>query len=482
MSIVKNLSYNLFSQIVTIVIPLLTIPYISRILGPENIGIIGFSISFPIYFSVFANLGIQIYGSREVAKLRDNKQKRDKLFSELFLLTILSSLLSSIGFLLTIFFIENENINKFFLLVAGIPLYISSLSIDWYYTGREKFKMIAFRSITVKLISVILIFSIIKNENDSLFYLIISVFSVAINNIWNFSYLIIKELSISFRKISLVTHIRPMFVLLSTALAVNVYTTLDTVVLGFFSSFSEVGYYHSAIRISRLLLPFAVVTTAVLVPKISYDFSKKNFDKFNEYLNKSFSLISFFAVPMCVGVYVTAESFVPFFFGPDFLPVIQILQILSLIMFLVGLSNFFGIQVLTSIGMESKLLIAIIIGALINLCLNVIFIPRFGAIAAASASVIAELIILIMTVIMTIKYTNVRVKWFEIIKSFICCLPMIFSFYLSRMIFTVDLHRFIFLALFGGFSYIVSQQIIFKNKLLSEFKNKLKILNNKTWI
>lgn len=474
MSILKNLSYNLFNQIVTVIVPLLTIPYISRILGPENIGIIGFSISFPIYFAVFANLGIQIYGSREIAKLKDNKPKRDKLFSELFLLTILSSAVSSIGFISTIFFIENENINKLFLLVAGIPLYISSLSIDWYYTGREKFKMIAYRSITVKFISVLLIFLIIKNKNDTLLYLVISVFSVAINNIWNFTYLIIKELNISFKKISLSTHIRPMVVLLSTALAVNVYTTLDTVVLGFFSNFSEVGYYHSAIRISRLLLPFAVVTTAVLVPKISYEYSKNNIDKFNKYLHKSFSLISFFAVPMCVGVYVTAESFVPFFFGSEFLPVIEILQILSLIMFLVGLSNFFGIQVLTSIGMESKLLIAIITGAIINLALNILFIPRFGAIAAASASVIAEFIILIMTVFMTIKYTNVRVKWHLIIKSFICCLPMIFSFYLSRMIFTVDLHRFIFLALFGGFSYIVSQQIIYKNKLFLYIINKLK--------
>lgn len=471
MSVRKNLSYNLINQIAAVIFPVVTVPYISRVLGVENIGIIGFATSYAGYFGVFAGLGVSIYGSREIAKLKDDKEKRSKLFSELFLIMIISSIICSIVYLTSVFYLSTFKEHKFFLLLAGVSLYLSSFSLDWFFAGRENFKMITIRSISVKLISVGLMFLFVRSQNDALIFCGIGVLSGVLNNLWNFYYLIKKEVKICFKNISLFIHLKPLFILLSTNLAVSVYTTLDTLMLGFMSDFLEVGYYNSATRISRLLLPFAIVTTSVLVPKISYAFSQNDEGQYQHYLKESFSLVAFFASPMAVGLFVITPSFVPFFFGNEFLPVIPVLQILSSILFFVGLSNYFGIQVLTTSGFESKLLISILLGAIVNFSLNLIFIPKFGAVAAATTSVVAEFIIFIVTFIMAIKVAKVSVNWNTVVQSIICTIPMILLYFIIPD--SIGFYKFMLLIPLGILTYFSGQYFIFKNKIAEELINKL---------
>ncbi len=460
--------------------PLITVPYVSRVLGPENIGIINFSTSYSAYFGVFAGLGISLYGSREVAKLKDNFKARNKLFSELFLITIFSSFICSILYVISIFSSVQLIPYKDYLLISGITLYLSSFSLDWFYAGREKFKFIAIRSISIKIISLILIFSFVKNEIDGLLFLSIGVFSLFINNIWNFCYLIKNEVKISFSNVSLKVHIKPMLILLSTTLAVSVYTTLDTIMLGLLSDFNQVGFYTSATKISRLLLPFAVVTTTVLVPRISYEFKKNNINKYNYYLNKSFDLICFFAIPMGIGLFICSPSFVPIFFGHKFLPVIEILQILSSVLIFVGLSNFFGVQVLTSAGLESKLLISILCGACINFFLNLFLIPKYGAISASIASVVAEIIILVLTVYMVKIYTKVKVDWNQTMNALYSSVPMFLFYLIIPNFIASNILQLILIILFGVISYAITQHYLFKNKIILDFYKHFKSITS--WI
>lgn len=482
MSVKKNLLYNVINNISAIIFPVITVPYVSRILGVENIGVVGFATSYASYFALFANLGVSIYGSREIAKLKDDKEKRDKLFSELFILMLLSSALCSLLYLMSIFTIQSLLNERAFLLVAGISLFLSSFSLDWYFAGRENFKMIAIRSIVIKLIALILMFALVKSKNDAIIYCGITVFSGLLNNIWNFGYLIKKEVKIRFDHLVIVRHIKPLLTLLSTNIAISIYTTLDTLMLGFISNYTEVGYYNSATKISRLLLPFAVATTAVMVPKISYAFTLEDKKEYNMYVQKSFSMVSFFAFPMAAGLFIISPSFVPFFFGNEFLPVTPVLQTLSVVLLLVGLSNFFGIQVLATSGFESKLLKSILLGASANFLLNLIIIPRFGAVGAAMTSVTAELIILFTTFFMAVKHAQIKLIWTPFFESIVSSLPMIFLFLILQNL--KMQYAFIILVPIGTILYFLLQLLVFKNKIAAElFSRFLQTLKIKySWI
>ena len=482
MSTRKNLSYNLINQITAVLFPFITVPYVSRVLGVENIGIIGFSNAFTGYFTVLAALGVSIYGSREIAKYKNDKLGRSKLFSELFFIMIISSLICSIFFLISIYSVTELNEKKEFLLLTGISLYLSSFSLDWFFAGRENFKLITIRSVSVKIICLLLMFVFVKTKVDALIFCGIGVLAGLLNNLWNFTYLIRKEVTISFKKLKIRIHLKSLFTLLATNLAISFYTALDTIMLGFISGFTEVGYYNSATKISRLLLPFAIVTTSVMIPKISYAFSQKDKQQYNHYLKESFSLVAFFATPMAVGLFVITPSFVPLFFGNEFLPVIPVLQILSSVLFFVGLSNYFGIQILVTSGYESKLLVCILLGAIVNFTLNILLIPKFGSLAAASTSVIAELIILLATIYVTLKTVKISIDWIFVIQSSLSTIPII----IIHLLLTDELgiYKLLIIIPIGGILYFMSQILIFKSKvaieLITKLTNTLKI--NIKWI
>lgn len=482
MSVRNNLLYNIINNIVAVIFPVITIPYISRVLGVENIGIIGFATSYSGYFTLFAGLGISIYGSREIAKLKNDKEKRSKLFSELFFLMLISSLICTTIYLIPIFTVSALQQQKYFLLVSGITLYLNAFSLDWFFSGRENFKMITIRSVIIKLLCILLMFVFVKSKNNALLYCGIVALSSVLSNIWNFNYILKNEIYINFNSLSLGRHLKPLLILLSTNLAISIYTTLDTLMLGFLSNFIEVGYYSSAIKVSRILLPFAVATTSVMVPKISYAYSTNDKQQYIHYLQKSFSLVSFFACPMAIGLFIVTPYFVPFFFGTEFLGVIPVLQLNSSILLFVGLSNYFGIQVLATSGYESKLLISILLGAIVNFILNMIFIPRYGAVAAATNSALCELIIFITTFIMTLKFTDVRVNWTPLFHSILSSLPMILFYFVLPIKFgTYNLAT---LVLTGFFSYFICQSLVFKNKVAFEIINKFTNLSKQftKWI
>lgn len=466
MDVRKNLLFNIINNISSILFPIITVPYVSRVLGVENIGIVGFSSTFSGYFCIIANMGIAIYGSREIAKLRDNKILRDKLFSELFKILLYSSSVSSLIYLFSIFLTPSLFNNREFLIISGLTLYLSAFSLDWFFTGRENFKMIAVRSIVIKIVCLILMFLFVKGKSDALIYCGIVVLSTILNNIWNFFVIIRNEVVISFNNINIKQHVKPLSLLLSMNIATSVYTSLDTILLGFMMNYTEVGLYSSAVKISRLLLPFAVATTSVMVPKIAYSYAMKDKLELDNILDKSFSLVTFFSIPMSIGLFTISPSFVPIFFGEEYLKVIPLLQILSSVLFFVGLSNFFGIQVLATTGKESKLLLSILLGAMVNLLLNIILIPRLGALGTSLTAAIAEFVVLISTFIFSYKYFELKLNWISILHSILSCLPLVIAYIFIPS--NLSLQLLIVFIIYGVVTYLFMQSKVFKNQIALE--------------
>lgn len=466
MSVRKNIFYNIINNISAVIFPFITVPYVSRVLGVENIGIVGFSIVFAQYFALVAALGIPLYGIKEIAKRKDMKEERSKLFSELFSLNLISSVICSVVYIIAVFTVPELYAKKDFMFLAGAMVYFSAFSFDWFFNGRENFKMITIRSVLVKILSVIFMFLLVRTAQDALYYCGITVMSLLLNNLWNFVYLIKREVKISFNGLLYRSHLKPLFTLLAINLAVSIYTILDTIMLGFMSDYTEVGYYNSAIRITRLLLPFAIATTSVLIPKITYALLENDAESYKYYLRRSFNTISFFSPPIAIGLIIIAPSFVPLFFGSQFNGTIVPMQILALVILFVGISNFFGLQVLVTANYESKQLICILIGTIINFTVNLFLIPRFGAKGAAFASVLAEFIIVITTAVAAYRYVKIKIDFRPLLQSLMSCIPMgILYFIMPQISYFVQL---VVMILFGVFSYFIMQYILFKNELAYE--------------
>lgn len=478
MSTKKNLVYNIIGNISAVIFPFVTVPYVSRVLGVDNIGIVGFASTYAQYFALIAALGVPFYGSKEIAKHRDSPEQRNKLFSELFMLTLISSFICSIIYLITVFSIPKLSEHLDFMVVAGAAVYLSAFSFDWFFAGRENFKMITIRSVSVKVMSIILMFLFVRDKGDAIFYCGLSAFAIIANQLWNFNYLIRKEVKISFKNLNYRPHLKPLFTFLATNLAVSVYTILDTVMLGFMSNYSEVGYYTSAIRMTRVLLPFTILTTNVMVPKISYAFSQNDTQTLNHYYRRSFSLISFFAAPIAVGLIVISPSFVPLFFGDGFAGAIVPMQILGTILLLVGVSNFFGIQVLATSGNESRLLHCILFGTVVNFLSNMVLIPTYGAVGASIASSIAEFIIVFTTYMAAVKYLKIKVSFRPLVQSIISCLPMVAVFLLLPQMDYIQ--TIIIIVVSAVLSYSVMQYFVFRSEIARELLDKaLKLLKIK---
>ena len=236
MSIKKNIAYNVTLNVLNVLFPVITVPYVSRVLGVENVGLVSFVLTYVSYFVLFATLGIGYYGVREIARHQNDRTKSSKIFSELFLINIVSTFVASVVFLLTVYTVPLLETDRHLLLIAGLSLYLAPLSIDWYFQGLENFRIITIRSLIIKGMSIAGLFVFVRQSDDLIPYILLNVRSVVVSNMWNVLYAKANRLTISFRDLQLKKHIRPVLVLFVSVLAISIFTMLDTLMLGFMST------------------------------------------------------------------------------------------------------------------------------------------------------------------------------------------------------------------------------------------------------
>jgi O-antigen/teichoic acid export membrane protein len=473
-SITKNFIYNITLTLATILFPIVTFPYVARIIGAEGIGKVGFVTSVVNYFLIFACLGIPIYGLREIAKARDEKVKVSRIYSEIFIINLISSLASFIVFILMIITFSFFRHELLLYLIIGLNLFLNIFNIDWLYKGFEDYQFITLRSLAVKILSAFLIFFFVKTKSDYMFYGVISVLALSGSNIIN----IIsakKFVKFSVKDINLRRHLKPIFMLFSTQLAINIYANLDSTLVGVIAGEKYVGYYTAAIKINKVFLGIVTSLGVVLVPRLSY-YIKNNLEKeFNDLVIKSIKFILFLGLPACASLYVLSPQIIRLFSGAEFLPSILTMKITIPIILFIGFSNLTGIQILMSINQERYLFISVLMGAVVNLILNLLLIPVYKHNGAAITTCFVEFIILLIQLQYTKRYMKGKIINISNISYLIGSFLVFAITYIVSEIGLNDLLTIIVSVILGTVFYVIVI-LLYKDPLGKFVLNKLSIL------
>ena len=444
-SIKKNYFFNLFYQILTIITPLITAPYVSRILDPDGIGLQSYANSIVSYFIMFASLGIASFAQREIAYDQDNREKRTEVFWNAKALSLITSLISTVIYILLVHFVYKDSIIFY---ILGIQLLTVFFNISWVFWGMEDFGRIILRNTIIKILQISSIFIFIHKKEDLPMYCFIYAGYEFLGNVvlWPILHKYIGKPD--FKNIHPFSNIKQIIGLFVPTIAISIYTVLDKTMIGIITTGDyENGYYEQALKISRMLLPIVSSLGSVMIPRIGNLFGKKDYEQVQNYMYKSYRFVWFLAFPMYFGLFAVAPNFVPWFFGPGYEKVIPLLRILGLLLLSIGINNVTGIQYLIPSKRENLFTLTVIIGACVNFVMNLILIPRFYSEGAAVASVAAETVIAIVQLVIVRK----ELKWYKIllsgVKYLIAGLIMFAAVYFTAKYFTPTIvHTFILVA------------------------------------
>ena len=414
-SVKKNYIYNLIYQIVAIILPFITTPYLSRVLGATNIGVYGYTLSISAYFILFGSLGIALYGQREIAYEQNNIKKYSKSFIEILSLRIITMTISLTLFYLI--FCINGEFNNYFKILT-LELIANTLDISWFFQGLEEFKKTVGRNLIIKTISVILIFIFVKTKNDLNIYFIIYTVSILIGNLSLWLYLP-KFITLKYiKKLNLKKHFKATLVLFIPQIAIQIYTILDKTMLGtIIVNKAEVGYYTQAEKMIKLMLTIITSLGTVMLPRIASSYAKGDSETIKIYITRAFNLVFLISIPMIVGIICISNVFVPWFFGKGYDKVIPIMIILTPILLFIGMSNVIGMQYLLPTKKQKEYTYSVIIGAIVNFLINLILIPKYGAIGAAIGTIIAEATVTAAQISYTKKYIDYK-KILKLTKNY----------------------------------------------------------------
>ena len=390
----KNFVFNSIYQIITILIPLVTAPYLSRVLQPEGVGIQSFTASVQMYFSLFGALGTSTYGERAIAQARDDVYKRSKLFWEIELLTVCTS---SISILIWVFVCIFGSYHVLYLILT-MNIVATAFDITWFFTGLEQFPKVIVRNLVVKISSVVLVFLFIHSPEHLTRYILIHSGMNLLSSISLWTYVKKLTCSINIKEVSVFSHFKNTFAYFVPTIAISVYTIIDKIMIGVITKDSaQNGYYEQAEKVIALLKS-AVFTTVntVVSPRASYLAAGNQKADMKRLAMKSLDYIFFAGIGCVFGVSAIATRAVPLFFGSGYEGVVTLLYILCPIVIIIGISSCLGTQYYTPQGLRPKTTKYIIAGSISNFTLNIIMIPLYGAAGAAIASIIAELIVTIL--------------------------------------------------------------------------------------
>lgn len=476
-SIKYNYLLNYAKTVSGMLFPLITFAYASRVLSVEGIGRIDFVRNVVSFFILFATLGVATYGTREGAKERENRQGLSRLVRELLTINIITTIISYAVLIVMVLFVPKLKDYQDIFFIYGLCIGFTALGLEWLYNALEDFEYITIRYIAFQLISLILLVLFVKSKEDYLIYTGILTFSTVGSNVLNFIHSR-KYVDLGCHKrVSIHKHIKPILVLFSNSIIGSIYLSLDSIMLGWIASPYNVGLYSAANKMNRVVLTIITSLFIVILPRASYYIKKQETQKFNELLHKSIHFVIFMALPLACLLFLLSKDIILILCGTDFLPAVSCSRILSVIVVLIPLSTMASTEIIIPNGLENKLLISSIAGAIINVFLNTLLIPYYKENGAAIASVIAELSVTLITLYYAFKRVN-----------FIRDLRNIWHYVLATLIMIIVLYpigvlidgviRCVVFCLVGIIVYIFILFIL-KDKLLDEFYINIKVQTSK---
>lgn len=469
--VIKNYLYNLGYQVLIILLPLVTTPYVSRVLGAKGIGTYGYTNSITQYFILFGCIGLNLYGQREIAYYQNDIQKRSKVFFELLLLRIITVSISIILYYFS--FCQNPTYGYIFS-IQIIDVVASMFDISWLYQGMEDFKKIVLRNTLVKICGLIIIFMFVKSPADLPIYVLSYSATLLLGNLSMWMYLpkFVKKVSLKYLDIQ--KHLRPTIVLFLPQIATSIYTMLDKTMIGALTNnTAEVGFYEQSQKIIRMAMTIATSLGTVMLPRVANLFKEGKLDEVKESMYTSFQFISFLTFPLCFGLIGISKGFVPWFFGEGYGKVVYNMMIISPIIIIIGYSNVIGTQFLLPTGRQKEYTLSVCTGTVVNLCCNFLLIPMLLSYGAAIATVIAELSVTLVQVIATRSTFSYRYIFKLVYKYIIAAVLMLVVLLFLSNIMPVGILYTVIQMTAGCFVYFIVL-IVLKDSSIYTVINKIK--------
>ncbi len=410
-SLKKNIMLSTFYQVLKIITPFITAPYISRVLGVSKVGIFSYTSSYAMYFTLFGGLGTATYGTREIARVRNDEHKRSHLFWEIEILSVITTTISILAW--GVFTLINTKYQVYYA-VLTFNLLAVMFDISWFYAGIEQFQYTIGWNSFFKIASVVALFIFVHKPSDLLIYVFIMAFQNFAGNVGMWTGLPRFIHKVDLKTIKLKKHFHETLVYFIPTIATSVYNVLDKTMIGFIThNTKENGYYENANKILDMMKTLTFVAlNSVMTSRISFLYKEKKFEEIKKRIHDSINYVLFMGIGILFGLSGVAKVFVPLFFGKGWDKTVDLLIIMSPVIVIIGLSNCLGSQYYTPSGRRKESAKYIIAGAVINFCFNCIFIPKLMSYGAAIATVIAETVITILYVHNDNDYLN----WSDIFK------------------------------------------------------------------
>ena len=469
MKVIKNYLYNLSYQILTIILPIITVPYVTRIFTSEALGNYVFYNSIVSYFSLFAMLGIGVYGTKQIAAASDVSST----FWNIYVIQLIASILAMAVYIIAIFSIPQ--MGGIIPLIVGITLFAKMIDISWLFSGKEDFKKITIRNVVIRIIGVISIFTFVKSSDDLYLYVFLIVIFDFLGQfvMWVPAKKFIKRPSFNAKIMK--KNLHPIVLLFLPQVAISLYVVLDRTLLGLLGSYSDVGIYEQGQKLISILLKVVSSLGVVMLPRVANLLSERRDKEAQNMVKFSFILYNLIIFPMMFGLIAVNEVFVELFLGKDFQDVKYVLYITTINIMLVGWTNILGHQVLVVRNKNKEFMLSTTIPAFVSVAVNIAVIPFFGYIGASITSVVVEILVFAIQWYYSRNIINKNLLFNKDLAKIICSsLVMFGAVMLCKM--SLGLDGIVGLAIYlavGGVSYL-GMIFLLKTVNIREMKAMLK--------
>lgn len=466
-SLKLNMVLNAVFKLSSLLFPLITFPYVSRVLLPEGVGKVTFALSVVSYFSMFTQLGIPTYGVRACAKVRDDRLELSRTVQELLVINIGCCILVYLVYASAVILVPRFQEEKTLYAVLGLSIGFNAIGAEWLYNAMEKYRYIAIRSVLFQVVALVLMFLLIRAQEDYVFYGALLILATSASYVLNFLNL---RKYINFRPVGgyrVTRHLRPILIFFALSVATTIYTNLDNVMLGFMKDDAAVGLYSTAVKVKSLLVALVTSASAVLLPRASYYVDKGKIEEFYRILKQMMHLILEISLPMALYFMIFAREGVIFLAGSAFAGAVLPMRVIMPTLVLIGMTNVIGIQMLVPLGREKAVLRSVVAGAVVDVVLNIILIPQFSALGAAIGTLVAEMTVL-MVQLQAIRSIPVRIfsettTWKLVVAMALATAASIWSlFVIDGVLISLLVSAVCFFGTYGGSLVLLKEPLLIR--------------------
>lgn len=464
-SLKKNAILNVIKQLCAVLFPLITIPYITHILGPENYGKITFSSSIISYFILIAGLGVSNYAIREGAKIREDKNKINKFANEVFSINIISTFIAY--FSLFIFIIISSKMNDYrnIIVIQSISLLLTTIGVDWINSVYEDYTYLTIRYLIFQFISIICLFIFVRNQDDYIIYSIISLFAVYGGNVLNIFY-IRRYVKLKFTlKLNLKNHIKPILYLFFSSVATTIYVYSDSTILGYLLNDFDVGVYGLASKIYLVVKQVLNAIIIVSLPRLSFLLKIDDNVEFEKLCNKIYNLLIIIVLPTIVGLFLLSNDAMRIVGGDEYISGGNSLKILSVSLLFSVFAGFFCCSIMLPFKKEKYFLISSIIGAVVNISFNFIVIRYMGITGAAITTMLSEFIVFIIYLIISYRLIKLKLNVKNLVLTLLGCFYILIIFLLTFKYLEHQIYTILLIVIVGALGYFIIH-LIFRNDII----------------